>query len=335
MGSLADDTIADLLEGPVKHKAGKGGNRKRAARVANGAPEVMVKISGNTKGAEHVQAHLDYISRNGKVEIEDENGGVLKGKSAVRSLSKEWTTTSKKPNAARRKNTRETTNIVLSMPDGTEPHLVKAAARAFAKRQFSHNYRYVMALHTDTDSPHVHLTVRNLGRDGRRLHVKKGDPQTWRESFATELERRGVEAEATPRATRGVIKKGVSQAIRHIREKGMTPEVDQAKIREIIEDFSNERAGKLPKPRPWEDRIKERQTYVRKAWLTAAKDLNQSRDTEDQELAKSITTFVNSMPPMKTERHELQEKVVGQLQKRNQEQRGAEKGRGQDQEDER
>ncbi|HCE3569194.1 MULTISPECIES: relaxase/mobilization nuclease domain-containing protein [Vibrio] len=330
MGSLANDTISDLLDGDVKTKANKTGNLSRAKRIADRAPEVMVKISGNTKGAGHVQAHLDYISRNGKLEIEDERGETLKGKTAVRALAKDWS----QDQGKRRKNTRETTNIVLSMPDGTEPKAVKNAARAFAKNQFGKNHQYVMALHTDTDSPHVHLTVKNLGYDGRRLHVKKGDPQIWRESFAAELERLGVEAEATPRATRGVIKKGISQAIKHMRDKGMTPAVDQAKIREIIEDFSAERAGKEPRPRPWEDKIKDRQTYVRKAWLTAAKDLNQSDSAEDRELGQSIATFVKDMPPMKTERHELQEKVAAQLQQRGSGQRGGEKGRGQDQEQE-
>lgn len=327
MGSLANDTISDLLEGHVKHKANKTGNLRRAKKIANRAPEVMVKISGNTKGADHVKAHLDYISRNGKIEIEDERGAILKGKTAVRALAKDWS----QDQGRRRKNTRETTNIVLSMPEGTEPKAVKDAARAFAKHQFGKNYQYVMALHTDTDSPHVHLTVKNLGYDGRRLHVKKGDPQKWRESFAAELEKRGVEAEATPRATRGVIKKGISQAIKHMRDRGLTPAVDQAKIREIIEDFKAEQAGKEPPSRPWEAKIQERQTYVRKAWLTAAKDLHQSDHPEERELGKSIAAFVADMPPLKTERHELQETVVAQIQQRNQ----RDESRAQDQEDER
>lgn len=329
MGSLADDTIADLLEGKVKHKGSADSNRARARRVANHAPEVMVKVSGNAKGGAHVQAHLDYISRNGKLEIEDERGDVIKGKEAVRFLAKDWA----QDGGKRRANTRDTTNIVMSMPSGTDPRDVQAAARAFAKVQFGKNYQYVMALHTDTDSPHVHLTVKNLGYDGHRLTVKNGDFQKWREVFAGELERRGVEAEATPRATRGVIKKGISQAIKHMRDRGQTPEVDQAKVREIVQGFADEKAGKEPQPRPWEERIKERQTYVRKAWLTAAKDLIQSDSTEDQELGKEIATFVKDMPPMKTERHELQEKVAEQLQQRNQLQRP--RDRGQSQEDER
>lgn len=331
MGNLADDTIADLLEGSVKTKSGRSDNRARARRLANRAPEVMVKISSNAKGADHVQAHLDYISRNGKLELEDERGSVIEGKDEVRGLAKDWS----QDQGKRRKNTRDTTNIIMSMPAGTESRDVKNAVRAFAHRQFGKNHQYVMALHTDTDSPHVHLTVKNLGYDGYRLNVKKGDPQKWRETFATELERRGVEAEATPRATRGVIKKGVSQVVRSIREKGQTPQVDQAKVREVLDDFRDQRAGKAPETRPWEECIKERQTYVRRAWLTAAKDLDQSRNPGDQELAQRIAAFVGAMPAMKTERHELQEEAAKRLQEHAPARSQRAKGKGQDPQDER
>ncbi|MBM7072426.1 relaxase/mobilization nuclease domain-containing protein [Shewanella sp. 202IG2-18] len=60
----------------------------------------------------------------------------------------------------------------------------KKAVRSFAKNTLTENHQYVFALHTDTDSPHVHLTVKNLGFDGKRLHVRKGLPQVWREQFA-------------------------------------------------------------------------------------------------------------------------------------------------------
>lgn len=262
--------------------------------------------------AGHVRSHLSYISRNGKLEIEDERGDILKGPEAVRALAADWA----QEEGRRRKNTRDTTNIVLSMPSGTAPGALKDAVRAFACRQFGKNYQYVMALHTDSGNPHVHLTVKSLGHDCRRLHVRKGDPQLWREGFAAELDRRGVEAEATPRATRGVIRKGISQAIRHMRDRGMTPAVDKARIREIIEDFRDERAGKSLPLRPWEDRIRERQTRVRKAWLTAAKDLNRSESPGDRALVRSIVTFVNDMPPMKTERHILCEQLATRIQAR-------------------
>ncbi|HDO1350078.1 TPA: type IV secretion system protein VirD2, partial [Aeromonas veronii] len=86
------DTLAGLLEGKVKTKANKTGDLKgRVKRVTDKASEVMVKVSGAAKGAEHVKAHLDYISRNGKLELENERGEVIKGKAAVKEVHKEWT----------------------------------------------------------------------------------------------------------------------------------------------------------------------------------------------------------------------------------------------------
>jgi len=314
MANRSIDSLAGLLEGPVRIKRNKTGDiTSRAKRIVNNASEVMVKVSGNSKGPAHVKAHLDYISRNGKIEIENERGEILKGKDALKEVHKEWT----QDQGRRRRNTRDTTNIVLSMPKGTDARAVKDSARDFAKKQFGGNYQYVFALHTDVDHPHVHLTVKTLGFDGRRLHVKKGDPQVWREEFAEQLQTRGIDAEATPRAPRGVVKKGVKQAIRHIREKGLTPEIDKAKIKEIVERFRDVQAGKPERPRPWERRIEERQTAVRKTWVAAARELSQSAEREDQQLAGQILHFVKSMPPLVTERHEMAAKLTSQINNRN------------------
>jgi len=143
--------------------------------------------------------------------------------------------------------------------------------------------------------------------------VKKGDPQIWREGFAKELRARGVEAEATPRATRGVVKKGIDQAILHIRKRGLTPEVDKAKIKEIVEEFKDTRAGKPAKAKPWEKKIQTRQQEVRKGWLSAAQELNQSSEPGDKKLAADVVNFVNTMPPMATERHEMAKAVSQKL----------------------
>ena len=181
----------DLLSGRVTTKA----NRIRNLHsYTSKPPQVMVKVSGFCHSNAHTQAHFDYISRNGKLEIEDELGHSFQEHEAISELAKSWNNRDPYSN----RNTRHSTHLVLSMPNGTEAKKVKQAARAFAKKTFSHNYQYVFALHTDTDSPHVHLTIKNLGFDGKRLHIKKGLPQQWREEFANELENLGIAAEATP-----------------------------------------------------------------------------------------------------------------------------------------
>lgn len=316
---MKPDTIIDLLEGRVTFKKASPELRKSVKKLAGGAPEVMVKMTGNAKGAGHVVEHLNYISRNGKLDIENERGEVIKGKKSLREVQKEWTQDLGKQRAKRR----DTTNLVLSMPKDTDPSGLKKAARAFAKRQFGDNYQYVFALHTSDhhhqgkghpDHPHIHLTIKNLGHDGKRLHVKKGDPQKWRERFAVELERQGIEAEATSRAVRGVIKKAVSTVVRQVRDKGEISKSDQAKVKEILEEMRDEAAGKPLKPKPWEKAIEQKQTRYRKGWLSVAKELNASEQSEDKELADKVTKFVANMPDMKTERHEIKENLAGKLQ---------------------
>ena len=191
MSQIYSDNISSLLSGDVRTKSNRIRNSKRYTKRA---PEVMVKISGHCRTASHTVAHMEYISRNGKLEIEDESGCLYQDKASIQQLAQDW----HQDTESNKKRTRLSTHLVLSMPDGTEPKVVKQAVRQFAKKTFANNHQYVFALHTDTDSPHVHLTVKNLGFDGKRLHVRKGLPQVWRELFAGELERLGVAAEATP-----------------------------------------------------------------------------------------------------------------------------------------
>ena len=161
-------------------------------------------------------------------------------------------------------------------------------------------------MHDDTDNPHVHLVVRNLGFDNKRLHVKKGDPQKWRETFASELNKVGVNASATHRTVRGVIKKGTKQAVYQIRkDENRIANTDISKKVEAAKEYQ----GKYKPSKPWEKKISERQTHVRKTWLQASRDLAKSSSIEDKELSKDILEFVKDMPPMKTERHTLLEAV--------------------------
>lgn len=181
------------------------------------APEVMVKISGAGKGMRQIKAHLDYISRNGQLTLENEQGEAIEGKAAIRDLANEWRYgLYGVPEEGRR---REALNIVLSMPEGTSRDAVREAASTFAQRQFGWNHSYVFTAHEDEPHPHVHLCVKVLGLDGTRLNPRKADLQLWREQFAESLREQGVSACATPRIARGTRRPTQSQAKCH-REEG-------------------------------------------------------------------------------------------------------------------
>ena len=61
-----------------------GAARAQLQRVVRRAPEVMVKITGRTRDGRHLQRHLDYITRNGKLFLEGPDGERLIGRAEIR-----------------------------------------------------------------------------------------------------------------------------------------------------------------------------------------------------------------------------------------------------------
>ena len=154
------------------------------ATVVRRAPQVMVKVTGGGRGMRAIGAHLRYISKGGRLTIEDDRGLEHEGKDALRDLVEQWRLGGTRiPEVSER---REAFNIMLSMPTGTKADIVRSAAREFAQAELA-NHRYVMVLHTHQANPHVHLSVRAEGRDGRRLNPRKEDLRRWRETFAEQL----------------------------------------------------------------------------------------------------------------------------------------------------
>jgi len=311
----ADEHIGTaLLLDEIKRKANRTGKlRATAGRVSRGATEVMVKITGFGKGSAHVKAHLDYNTRNGKLELENERGDIFSGKEEVKAMFKEWGQDF--GDSKRRNGQRDTLHMVLSMPEGTDPESVRNAARAFAQETFGQNHEYVFALHTDEPHPHVHLTVKMPGFDGKRLNPRKADLRHWREGFAQAMREQGVEAEATPRPSRGVVKKPESQVIRHIERGDKTHQPRKSRVKalkelEAIEEIKAEANGQPPAERLLEAKIQRQQTLIRGAWLAAANELKEAPDPDDRELGREIQRFVAAMPKIDTERHEIKGRLI-------------------------
>src|SRR5699024_712956 len=179
----------------LKRKGGHGSaNLKKIARMAAKHPEVMVKVSGGAKGLRHTREHMNYITRNGDVEAETEQGDILSNREQINDKAQRWN-----QNDIGRGKGRQTVNLVLSMPPGTNEEKLKKAVRNFALRTFAADREYLFVQHHDTKHPHCHLTLQAVGHDGKRLSPNKKQLQSWRESFAEALREQGVKAEATPR----------------------------------------------------------------------------------------------------------------------------------------
>ncbi len=181
--------------------------RHKLQAMVRRSPQVVVKLVRAPKGMKGISNNLTYISRDGLLEIEDQDGQVIKGKEAVADLKTEWRDGGM-PIAAD-STMRDAFHLVLSMPPRTDPLSVQRAARDFAKQEFA-GFQYAMVLHTfETDPdphpsrhPHVHLTVKAAGLDGIRLNPRKPDLQRWREGFAEALQEHGIEATTTSRIHR-------------------------------------------------------------------------------------------------------------------------------------
>ncbi|MET3395802.1 hypothetical protein ABIC33_006479 [Variovorax sp. 1140] len=221
---MALDIVSYGRRGPGGILRFGSGQIAQIQRTVGRAPEVMVKVSGGGRDMGGVEAHLRYIGRHGKLPVETDEGLVLQGRGAAKNVVVDWQLdlcrSQCKPRPAEgQKDTRSKLvhNIVLSMPAGTPPQKVMAAARIFARENFALQYRYAMVLHTDQPHPHVHLVVKceHEFEPGKRLYIRKDTLRQWREQFAALMREQGVAANATPRQVRGQIRKPYKDAIHH------------------------------------------------------------------------------------------------------------------------
>ena len=132
------------------------------------ALDVTTPEGAYTTRAQWILVHLDYIGRQGKLPLEDDEGRTHQGRNAARELASDWQLelckgqykskprkgqTDSRPKVAH--------NIVLSMPQGTPSDKLLTTVRAFARTNFGQRHRYAMTLHVDQAHPHVHLVVKS------------------------------------------------------------------------------------------------------------------------------------------------------------------------------
>jgi hypothetical protein len=236
---------------------------EQIARTVARAPEVVVKVTRGATNTAGAIAHLRYIDRNGKLEIETDEGERLKGKGIEKDITADWDLESTRahgrgPYRGRPgpKPAKLVHKVILSMPKGTPPEKLLLASRDFAREEFALKHRYVLVLHTDQDHPHVHLVIKAVSEEGTRLNIRKGTLREWRGLFARHLREHGVAANATERAVRGQtwssFKDGIHRASlrrdsRHLRQRaariaqelrngGLKPSPGKAKLLETRRD---------------------------------------------------------------------------------------------------
>lgn len=162
--------------------------------------EVVVKITSGSKHFQALSKHLDYISREGKLELITSDFDVYLGDKEKLKLKKIFKNEGAPiPQYGKeKKERRHTINMVFSMKEhSTTPadKLQKATITAL-KRMYPNNF-FVVAFHNDTDNPHCHVCLKVADKNGKRINPKKSDLANLRTEFAKALNELGVEAKAT------------------------------------------------------------------------------------------------------------------------------------------
>ncbi len=124
-----------------------------------------MKVSGGARTVRGVGQHLDYIGREGRGEVQTDDGERLQEKGFEKALLEDWDLDldahrrhTERAIAAGRKPPKLVHNIVFSMPKGTPPEKVLRAVQVFAREKLALKHRYLMALHVDQGHPHERWT---------------------------------------------------------------------------------------------------------------------------------------------------------------------------------
>jgi hypothetical protein len=248
--------------------------RDEIGALTRSSPQVMVKIISNQKGMRAVRKVLKYISLKHTLAVQDEQRDVYLGEPAVLGLGEQFKYASfTVPEDDGQ--WRETYHMEIGMRRGTvDGATLQESVRAFAEVEFP-GHKYAWAFHDHQKNPHVHLVVRAVNSDFKRLNPRKTDLHRWRETFAAQLRLRGVEARATRRATRGVTQAGYKQQW----------EVDALGRGRLRRDRGRDVAL-------GEDTMLAALT----AWKHVHNALAKSADLQDQQLARDVKAYLAGTP---------------------------------------
>jgi hypothetical protein len=272
----------------------------------------MVKVSGGARTIRGVGQHLDYIGREGRGEVQTDDGERLHGQGFERALLEDWDLDldayrrhTERAIAAGRKPPKLVHNVVFSMPKGTPPEKMLRAVQVFAREKFALRHRYAMALHVDQAQPHVHMVVKAVSEQGARLYIRPHTLREWRRDFAQYLRDLGVEANATERAIRGETRKSMRDGIHRAMLRGQSTHV-----RSRAEAVARELGAARLKPEPGQSVLRETRRAVLGGWYALAIILERGGNPQ---LAGLVRRFAQTMPSPLTEKETMARQLEAHL----------------------
>ena len=283
------------------------------ARMVRRTPEVMVKVlSRGATDLRAVRRHLGYIGRKGELDLETDEGEQLHGRGVGNDLVEEWDLEAEDgPNrpdltaSMGKPVPRLVHKVIFSMPPGTQPDKVLEATRNFMREEFALQHRYAMALHTDEPHPHVHVVLKAVSEQGKRLNIRKATLREWREGFARHLRAVGVEANATPRPVRGESRPQKTDGIFRAGRRGESTHL-RGRVEAVVRQMAK---GRL-QVEPGKATLVQTRKQALRAWQAVGETLVRQGH---RDIAEQVRQFSDHMPPPQTEREWLASKLVERI----------------------
>jgi hypothetical protein len=283
------------------------------SRTVRRVPEAVVKVlSRDSNKFASVANHLNYIGRRGELELETDDGVRIKDMDLGHQLMEEWDLDldehrrqSDLASAGGREPPKLVHKLMLSMPPGTPPQGVLAAAKNFLREEFALKHRYAFVLHTDEPHPHVHAVVKAVSEQGIRLNIRKATLREWRREFARHLREQDIEANATERAVRGECRVNKIDGIYRAQCRGASTHM-RARVERVAAEVRNGN----PQPDPGKSRVLRTRKEVERGWRALDEILN----AEGQEkLAADVRRFASQMPVASTEREQIADALLHRI----------------------
>lgn len=283
------------------------------ARTVARTPEAMVKVlPAGTSTRAAVKKHVDYVSREGEVALETDDGQRLQGADVGRRLLEDWDLDLEEQRPRSRLSSREgraaprlVYKLVFSMPEGTAPEKVLKATEAFCREQFALKRRYALALHTDEPHPHVHVILKAVSEQGRRLNLKKAHLRQWRAEFAQHLRAVGVAANATTRFVRGETKSRKSDGIYRAARRGHSTH-----YRERMDAVAAELSRGEQRTESGKAKLMATRRALEDGWGDVVLLLE---GQGERALAAETRRFVMRLPRARTEKEQIREELLGHV----------------------
>ena len=209
--------------------------RARAQSSARGSGAAIASLKSFAKSARSARNMVDYISRDGDLELMDQDGNVIQDAEDRADVLEGWGFS-----FPEKEGRRFAAHFVLSTPEGSDEQATQRAAREWAAENLF-EFDYVGCLHTDTANPHYHLIVAR-NPDSPLLKWGPGELEDMRESWATIGTDNGIPMVALRRSDRGLRTSAPNSSTYYQRQKVGYTRSDLEAAQEVLAEKDEERA---------------------------------------------------------------------------------------------